>query len=75
MNQDPTSRFFRAITLLITFAIKLGGLVVVMYEVFSTRSANRAEILAVAAFMMAGAQLSETLILGAIDRLVGKDTK
>lgn len=67
------NRVFRAITLLITNTIKVAGVVIVLKEVFAPTlpDTNRAEVLAVAAFMMAGAQLSETLILAAMDRLMG----
>lgn len=67
------NRFVRSLTLLITNAIKIAGLVIVLKEVFvpSFGDPTRAEVLAIAAFMMAGAQLSESLIIAALDRLVG----
>lgn len=60
------------ITLVITNAIKLAGLVVVIDEIFAAMTdPQRPLVLAVSAFMMAGAQFSEGVILAAIDRILG----
>lgn len=62
----------QVLTVLTTGAIKLVGLASAFNQLLlSDHSTSLA--LAVSAFMMAGAQLSEGLILTALDRLLGGD--
>ena len=70
-QHETNGGFIRGLTLLITNAIKIAGLLIVLKEVFSPSlpDPSRAEVLAIAAFMMAGAQLSESLILAGLDRI------
>lgn len=60
----------RSWTLALTNLTKLAGLVIAINEAL-VRSEVRPTALAVAAFMMAGAQLSESALLAALDRLLG----
>ena len=73
----PHSGFFhidtgpvRNWTLALTNLTKLGGLVIAINEAL-IRSDVRPTALAVAAFMMAGAQLSENVVMAALDRFFG----
>lgn len=59
----------RSVTLVLANLTKLAGLVVAVHEAFTARSPV---VMAVAAFMMAGAQISETLVLGVIERFFGR---
>ncbi len=68
-GQEP-GRVGRTVALLTTHLIKIGGLLAAMNELF-LRPSVRASVVALAAFMMAGAQLSEHAVLAAIDRLLG----
>ena len=70
MNLESLSRF---VTLVVTNATKIAGLYVgVRAALMPTPSAV---VLAFSAFMMAGAQLSESTILALIDRFFGTDRK
>lgn len=62
-------RVARAVTLLITYAIKLVGLASAFNQLLLQHD-PRAFPLAVAAFMMAGAQFSEGLLLALLDRMM-----
>lgn len=62
----------QAVTLLITYVIKIVGLASAFNQLLLTDHPTSLA-LAVSAFMMAGAQLSEGLILTLLDRLVGSD--
>lgn len=62
-------RFARALTLLTTYAIKLVGLASAFNQLLLLDN-PKALPLATAAFMMAGAQLSEGLVLAVLDRLM-----
>ena len=73
---QPTSsqiarRSARAGTLILTNTIKLGGLVIAINEAI-IRTQLRPAALAEAAFMMAGAQISESVVLNLIDHFMGK---
>lgn len=61
----------RGLTLLVTNCTKLVGVAVVVNEAL-IRGELRPVALAVAAFMMAGAQISERTVLAGIDRFLGK---
>jgi hypothetical protein len=67
MSLESLSRF---LTLLITNITKLAGLYVGVHA--AVASTPNAVVLAFSAFMMAGAQLSETTILAVIDRFFGR---
>lgn len=69
MNKQP-AKIGHALTLLVTFAIKLVGLASAFNQLL-IQDHPTSLALAVSAFMMAGAQLSEGLILSLLDRLVG----
>lgn len=56
--------------LVISNLTKVAGLAVAIHAGFTTTPDTR--VLALAAFMMAGAQISETAVLSAIDRFLGK---
>ena len=61
--------FSRVVTLLVTNIIKLAGLYIGVGA--ALRPTPSAVVLAYSAFMMAGAQLSETTILALIERFFG----
>lgn len=63
----------RRTTLIVTNVIKLAGLVVAINELV-LRSDLRPLSAGIAVFMMAGAQVSESVLLAAIDRFLGKDS-
>jgi hypothetical protein len=63
---------WRSLTLLVTNATKISGLAVALNEML-LRSTLRPAAVAASAFMMAGAQLSESAVLAALDRLLGRD--
>lgn len=67
----PSGGTARGLTLLVTNATKLVGVAVVFNEAL-LRGELRPVALAVAAFMMAGAQVSERTLLAAIDKFLGK---
>lgn len=60
----------RRSTVVVTNLTKLGGFVLGMHEGFSSTPDPR--VIALAAFMLAGAQVSETLLLALIDRIFGR---
>lgn len=66
----PVAAPARRGTLILTHLTKIAGLVIAVHEAFTTKDAV---VMAVAALMIAGGQLSETLILGMIDRFLGRD--
>lgn len=66
-RRSPVSGAARGTTLLVTNLIKLAGVVVAVNEAFTTRDAV---VLATAAFMMAGAQASENVLLAVLDRIL-----
>lgn len=59
-------------TLLLTNVTKLVGLVIAVNEAV-VRTELRPSALAVAVFMMAGAQFSESALLAIIDRFLGRE--
>lgn len=61
----------RGVTLILTNLTKLGGLAVAINEAIF-RTDVRPGVLAVSAFMMAGAQISEAVLLAVIDRTLGQ---
>lgn len=67
-SPTPPSPGLRGATLAVTHLIKLSGAVVAVNEAFTARDAA---VLALSAFMMAGAQVSETALLAIIDRFFG----
>lgn len=70
--RQPVRRAARSGTLLITNLCKLTGLAIAIREVL--RPDRDAAVLALSAFMMSGAQLSEELLLGMIERFLGSST-
>jgi hypothetical protein len=68
----PTTVPFRLGTILVTNTIKLAGVAIALQSGFTDQ---RPFTLALAAFMMAGAQASETAILRFIDRFFGGEKK
>jgi hypothetical protein len=68
-SEPIAGRFARSATLLITYATKLVGLASAFNQLLLHDSPKPLP-LAVAAFMMAGAQFSEGAVLAVIDRLV-----
>lgn len=71
---DPIAgRFARAVTLLITWATKLTGLASAFNQLL-LKNGDHPFALGISAFMMAGAELSEKLVLAMIDRLLGDPT-
>lgn len=60
----------RALTLTVTNLVKLGGLGIALHEAFGPAQPRVVEI-ALAAFMMAGAQVSEEAILNLVQRMFG----
>lgn len=62
----------RAGTLLLTTGLKIAGGVIAVNEAFTTKDAV---VIVLAAFMMAGAQVSESLVLSVIDRFLGQEPK
>lgn len=69
-SEQTAGRFARAVTLLITWITKIVGLISASQQLFLHGDHPSSIALAVSAFMMAGAQVSEGLILAAIDRLL-----
>lgn len=69
-TEPIAGRFARAVTLLITWVTKITGLASASNQLFLHGDHPSSIALAVSAFMMAGAQVSEGLILAAIDRLL-----
>lgn len=67
-----SGRLGRRITLLITNAIKLSGLIISLYEIFSQEHPPTL-VLILAAFMMAGAQFSEERLLALASHLFGTE--
>lgn len=76
MNKRPDlgAQFGRRLTLLVTNAIKLGGLALAMNEVFSRPDPRALELIA-AMFMMAGAQISEEVLLGIASKFFGLERR
>jgi hypothetical protein len=68
MSEQRQGRFARGLTLLVTTIIKLVGLASAAQQLLFTPS-PRALPLIIAAFMMAGAQFSEGLVLSILDRV------
>lgn len=66
----PQGQWARGLTLLLTNITKFGGLIIALHELL-LRATLRPVAVAEAAFMMAGAQISERMILAMIDRLLG----
>lgn len=71
-SEPIVGRFARAVTLLITWVIKIVGLLSASNQLFLHGNQPSSIALGVSAFMMAGAQVSEGLVLAAIDRLTGE---
>jgi hypothetical protein len=69
----PSVEPLRRGTLIVTNVIKLAGLVVAINELV-LRSQLRPLSAGIAVFMMAGAQVSESVLLAAIDRFLGRST-
>lgn len=72
MSIESLSRF---IALVVTNAIKVAGLYIGVREIILRGASPNAVVLAYSAFMMAGAQLSETTILALIERFFGVKEK
>jgi hypothetical protein len=70
VRSPPPPAFPRGLTLVLTNVTKLAGVVIALNEAL-IRADQRPMVLALAGFMMAGAQLSETLILAFLERLFG----
>lgn len=70
-QQSPVAAPARGAALAVTNLTKFAGLIVAVNESV-LRSELRPSVLAVAAFMMAGAQVSETVLLSVIDRFLGR---
>lgn len=68
-GKSPSPLPARRGTLFLTNAIKVAGVVLALKSGFADQ---RPVTLAVAAFMMAGAQLSENVLLHLIDRFFGE---
>jgi hypothetical protein len=67
--QSRLHRVGRALTVALTTAIKLVGLAAAFKGLFLDQN-PRPVVLAVAAFMMAGAQLTEETVLGLLEKLL-----
>lgn len=66
----PQARFaVRAPALFVTNVIKVSGLVIAIHEAFTNRDPV---VLGLAAFMLAGAQISEELVIAFINSFFGK---
>lgn len=65
----PSPHPARGLALAVTSLTKVGGLVLAVHEGLG---AGRSNVLIVAAFMMAGAQFSETVLLGFFDRFFAR---
>lgn len=61
----------RITALVVTNTIKLAGLYVGVHELFVHSDHPNAIVLAYSAFLVAGGQLSETTIMGFIDKFFG----
>lgn len=70
--RHPVRRVVRGGTLLFTNLVKLAGLGIAIREVL--RPNRDSAVLALSAFMMSGAQLSEEFLLGIIERFLGSST-
>jgi hypothetical protein len=70
--RQPVRQAARGGTLIITNLFKLAGLGIAVREVL--RPDRDAAVLALSAFMMSGAQLSEEFLLGIIERFLGSST-
>lgn len=71
-NSSKTYQIAKSVALLITNSIKLGGLIVAMYEVF-TQPQPPAIAIALAAFMMAGAQVSEDAVINIFAKMFSSE--
>ena len=71
---SSTAKIWQALTLLITSAIKVVGLASAFNQLLLSEHPTPLA-LAVSAFMMAGAQLSEGLLLTMLDRLMGESAR
>jgi hypothetical protein len=69
-DRHPAAAPARGATLILTQLTKLAGLVVAVHEAFTTKDPV---VMALAALMIAGGQVSETFVLGLIDRFLGRD--
>lgn len=65
----------RIITLIVTNTIKLAGLYVGVHEIAVHSASPNAVVLAYSAFMMAGAQFSETTVLNLTERFFGVNSE
>lgn len=68
-ERDRLGSVSRVITLAVTNAMKLAGVYVGLRA--ALQPTPNAVVLAFAGFMMAGAQVSESAVLGVIDRMFG----
>lgn len=68
--QSRLHRLGRTLTIALTTVIKLVGLAAAFKELFLDQQPQPVA-LALSAFMMAGAQLSEEVLLGLLDKLLG----
>lgn len=66
----PTPQGPRRAALIITNLTKVGGLIIGIHEALTARDPA---VMAFAAFMMAGARVSETVLLTFIDRFFGRE--
>lgn len=70
-SSSPSQVAVRGYTLLITNVTKVAGIAIAINEAM-IRSEIRSGALAIAALMMLGAQVTENVILKAIDRFFGR---
>lgn len=66
----PSQQGPRRAALITTNLTKLAGLVIGLHEALTTKDPT---VMAFAAFMMAGAKVSETVLLTFIDRFFGRE--
>lgn len=71
-RESPVAAPARGFALIVTNLTKVGGLIVGINEGLG---GGRSAVLAFAAFLIAGGQLSETFLLSMIDRLLGNGDK
>jgi hypothetical protein len=71
-QETSNSRRTSTTTLVVTNLTKVAGLVIAINELIVRQGDPRTAAMALAAFMMTGAQVSERILLGAIDRFFGR---
>ena len=73
-RQPAPLRLLRVLTLLVSNAIKLGGLYITVHEI-ATQPQPRLSVIAVALFMMSGAEVSEDTVITLVSRMFGAHTE